>query len=81
MTARSPTLRGGHHRRGRSTEEGDRRRAGFTDDKLTPEQRYQRDYLVAVAKGQLFWIDPAGADQPHTQSGFLSRARSTRRCT
>ena len=38
---------------------------GFTDDKLTPEQRYQRDYLVAVAKGQLFWIDPAGADQPH----------------
>jgi len=38
---------------------------GFTDDKLTPEQRYQRDYLIAVAKGQLFWIDPAGADQPH----------------
>jgi uncharacterized protein (DUF885 family) len=38
---------------------------GFTDDKLTPEQRYQRDYLVAVAKGQLFWIDPTGADQPH----------------
>lgn len=38
---------------------------GFSDDKLTPEQRYQRDYLVAVAKGQLFWIDPAGADQLH----------------
>jgi uncharacterized protein (DUF885 family) len=38
----------------------------FSDDKLTPEQRYQRDYLIAVAKGQLFWIDPAGADQPHT---------------
>lgn len=38
----------------------------FTDDKLTPEQRYERDYLVAVAKGQLFWIDPAGADQPHS---------------
>ncbi|MFL6744323.1 MAG: DUF885 family protein, partial [Sphingomicrobium sp.] len=38
---------------------------GFTDDKLTPEQRYQRDYLIAVAKGQLFWIDPAGADQLH----------------
>jgi uncharacterized protein (DUF885 family) len=37
----------------------------FGDDKLTPEQRYQRDYLVAVAKGQLFWIDPAGADQLH----------------
>jgi uncharacterized protein (DUF885 family) len=39
---------------------------GFTDDKLTPEQRYERDYLIAVAKGQLFWIDPAGADQRHT---------------
>ena len=37
----------------------------YTDDKLTPEQRYQRDYLVAVAKGQLFWIDPTGADQLH----------------
>ena len=38
---------------------------GFADDKLTAEQRYERDYLVAVAKGQLFWIDPAGADQLH----------------
>ncbi|HXC75204.1 MAG TPA: DUF885 family protein, partial [Sphingomicrobium sp.] len=37
----------------------------YTDDQLTPEQRYQRDYLVAVAKGQLFWIDPTGADQLH----------------
>src|SRR6185369_8823619 len=37
----------------------------FSDDKLTPEQRYQRDYLIAVAKGQLFWIDPEGADQLH----------------
>jgi uncharacterized protein (DUF885 family) len=39
---------------------------GFTDDKLTPEQRFERDYLIGVAKGQLFWIDPAGADQRHT---------------
>lgn len=38
----------------------------FGDGKLSAEQRYERDYLVAVAKGQLFWIDPAGADQPHT---------------
>jgi uncharacterized protein (DUF885 family) len=37
----------------------------FSDDTLTPEQRYQRDYLVAVAKGELFWIDPAGADELH----------------
>jgi hypothetical protein len=38
---------------------------GFKDDKLTPEQRFERDYLVSVAKAQLFWIDPAGADQLH----------------
>ena len=38
---------------------------GFGDDKLSDEQKYERDYLVAVAKGQLFWIDPAGADQLH----------------
>jgi uncharacterized protein (DUF885 family) len=38
---------------------------GFTDDKLTPQQRYQRAYLIAVAKGQLFWNDPTGADQLH----------------
>jgi uncharacterized protein (DUF885 family) len=37
----------------------------FSDDKLTPEQRFERDYLIAVAKGQLFWIDPTGADQLH----------------
>ena len=34
-------------------------------DNLTAEQRYERDYLVAVARGQLFWLDPAGADQLH----------------
>jgi len=38
---------------------------GFGADKLTPEQRFERDYLVSVAKGQLFWIDPEGADQLH----------------
>ena len=38
---------------------------GFAADRLTPEQRFERDYLVAVAKGQLFWIDPDGADQLH----------------
>ncbi len=37
----------------------------YGDDKLNEEQRFERDYLVAVAKGQLFWIDPEGADQPH----------------
>jgi uncharacterized protein (DUF885 family) len=44
----------------------------FSDDKLTAEQRYQRDYLVAVAKGQLFWIDPTGADQlRHNPASYL----------
>jgi uncharacterized protein (DUF885 family) len=38
---------------------------GFTDDKLTSDQRFERDYLIGVAKGQLFWIDPTGADQLH----------------
>jgi uncharacterized protein (DUF885 family) len=37
----------------------------YGDDKLDDHQRYQRDYLIAVAKGQLFWIDPEGADQLH----------------
>ncbi len=46
---------------------------GFTDDKLTPDQRYQRDYLIAVAKGQLFWIDPTGADRlHHNPASYLS---------
>ena len=38
----------------------------FGDDKLTEQQKYERDYLIGVAKGQLFWIDPEGADQLHT---------------
>src|SRR5436190_17073173 len=32
----------------------------YGDDKLNAQERYQRDYLIAVAKGQLFWIDPEG---------------------
>src|SRR5262245_40114174 len=31
---------------------------------LNPQQRYERDYLVAVARGRLFWLETA--DQPHT---------------
>jgi uncharacterized protein (DUF885 family) len=46
---------------------------GFTDDKLSNEQRFERDYLIAVAKGQLFWIDPTGADQLHRNpASYLS---------
>jgi len=44
----------------------------YGDDKLDAQQRYQRDYLIAVAKGQLFWIDPEGADQLHNNpSAYL----------
>ncbi|MEO6224237.1 MAG: DUF885 domain-containing protein [Sphingomicrobium sp.] len=44
----------------------------FGDDKLTAEQRFERDYLIAVAKGQLFFIDPAGADQfRHNPAAYL----------
>lgn len=35
---------------------------------LTPQQDYERDYLVAVARGNLFWLD--AADQPHTNPAF-----------
>lgn len=37
----------------------------FGSDTLDENQRFERDYLVAVAKGQLFWMDPEGADQFH----------------
>src|SRR5262245_39094858 len=39
---------------------------GFT--RLNDQQRYERDYLVAVARGDLFWLDTA--DQPHTNPAF-----------
>ncbi|MEQ1817968.1 MAG: DUF885 domain-containing protein [Terricaulis sp.] len=35
---------------------------------LNPEQTFQRDYLVAVARGQLFWRETA--DQPHTNLAY-----------
>ena len=45
----------------------------YSDDKLTAEQRFERDYLISVAKGELFWIDPAGADQlHHNPSAYLN---------
>ncbi len=39
---------------------------GFT--RLIDQQRYERDYLVARARGDLFWLDTA--DQPHTNPDF-----------
>lgn len=35
---------------------------------LNQEQTFQRDYLVAVARGQLFWLETA--DQPHTNPAY-----------
>ncbi len=35
---------------------------------LTSAQRFERDYLVAVARGNLFWLEDA--DQPHTNPAF-----------
>lgn len=41
---------------------------------LNEEQTYQRDYLVAVARGQLFWLDTA--DLPHTNPSYYMGALS-----
>ena len=35
---------------------------------LSEDQRFERDYLVQVAKGQLFWL--TDADQPHRNPAF-----------
>ena len=37
-------------------------------DALAPQQRFERDYLVSVARGTLFWLQTA--DQPHTNPAF-----------
>ena len=51
-----------------STEEA----GGFT--RLNDQQRYERDYLLARARGDLFWLDIA--DQPHTNPAFYMGALS-----
>jgi Bacterial protein of unknown function (DUF885) len=35
---------------------------------LDERQRFERDYLVSVARGQLFWLETA--DQPHTNPAY-----------
>lgn len=42
-------------------------KAGAFSD-LSEADRFERDYLVQVAKGQLFWIEDA--DQPHTNPSW-----------
>src|SRR6185436_10611094 len=36
--------------------------------RLTREQRFERDYLIARTRGALFWLD--AADQPHTNPAY-----------
>ena len=44
--------------------------AKFTDDKLNKTERFERDYLLAQARGALFWIETA--DQPHTNPAYYA---------
>ena len=37
---------------------------------LSPAEAFERDYLVQLAKGQLFWL--TDADQPHTNPSFYT---------
>jgi uncharacterized protein (DUF885 family) len=40
----------------------------FSDASLTPQQRFERDYVLAVARGKLFWL--TDADQPYTNPAY-----------
>jgi hypothetical protein len=40
----------------------------FSDASLTPQQRFERDYLIKVAQGKLFWL--TDADQPHKNPAY-----------
>jgi uncharacterized protein (DUF885 family) len=40
----------------------------FESRRLTREQRFERDYLVAHTRGALFWLD--AADQPHANPAY-----------
>ena len=40
--------------------------AGYTA--VTGKEKFERDYMIQVAKGQLFWLDVA--DQPHTNPAW-----------
>ena len=45
----------------------DRARA-FGDADLAPQEKFERDYLIRVAEGKLFWLDDA--DQPHSNPAY-----------
>ncbi len=48
--------------------------ATFSDDQLDPQGRFQRDYVLAVIDGQLFWLEDSGAPykNPSFYTGDLS---------
>lgn len=48
--------------------------AGFGDDRLSAQQRFQRDYVLAVIDGQLFWLEDSGfpTRNPGYYAGDLS---------
>ncbi|WNO52809.1 DUF885 domain-containing protein [Stakelama saccharophila] len=39
-----------------------------TYSNLTPQQQFQREYIIKVAEGQLFWLEDA--DQPHRNPAY-----------
>jgi uncharacterized protein (DUF885 family) len=41
---------------------------GFDATKLSKEQLFERDYLIAVVKGKLFWLEDA--DKPHHNPSY-----------
>ncbi|MDB5698327.1 MAG: hypothetical protein JWN69_1131, partial [Alphaproteobacteria bacterium] len=40
----------------------------FPDGALSPPQRFERNYLIKVAEGRLFWLEDA--DEPHRNPAF-----------
>ena len=43
-------------------------RAEKFGDSLSPQEAFERDYLIKIAQGKLFWLDDA--DQPHTNPAY-----------
>ncbi|WP_267396829.1 MULTISPECIES: DUF885 domain-containing protein [unclassified Sphingomonas] len=44
------------------------RAKAFGDNGLSPQDKFERDYLIKVAEGKLFWLEDA--DQPHTNPAY-----------
>jgi hypothetical protein len=44
----------------------------FQDETLNPDQRFERDYLIAIIRRDLFWLETA--DAPHHNPAFYADA-------